>query len=79
MDVVEDNMDDEDVDIYVSPRRFVGRTPGPRATKQKIFEEDGGVINARGRNPSDNSISLGIENVKYNVPRGGAGKSVNFT
>lgn len=66
-DIADEDMDDDDVDVYVSPRRFVGRTPGPKATKQKIFEEDNAENNAAKGKPPDNSIALGIENVKYNV------------
>lgn len=32
--------DHDDVDVFISPRRFGGRTPGPQATMQKVFEEE---------------------------------------
>lgn len=73
-------MDSDDVNIYVSPRRFVGRTPGPRATKQRIFDEDQAAQNPGqaqtndkkpdGQKPTGHrGISLGVENVKYTFSR----------
>lgn len=51
---------DEDVDVYVSPRRFVGRTPGPKVTRQRVFEDD----EARKKKPQ-HEVTLGIGEVKY--------------
>lgn len=70
-DMEEDGLDSDDVNIYVSPRRFVGRTPGPKATKQRIFEEERAAQYAELRDNEQKpgghhrGISLGVENVKY--------------
>lgn len=70
----ENNIDGEDIDVFVSPRLFVGRTPGPKATKQRIFEEEriashNGRSHSVGKPADHNGITLGIENVRYTVSR----------
>lgn len=33
-------LDEDDIDLFVSPGRFGGRTPSAAATRLKIFQED---------------------------------------
>ncbi|PXF49824.1 hypothetical protein BWQ96_00476 [Gracilariopsis chorda] len=37
---MEGNNDQDDVNVYVSPKHFGGHTPGAKATRQKVFEEN---------------------------------------
>lgn len=79
-DAEDDGMDSDDVNIFVSPRHFVGRTPGPRATKQRIIDEEQAAQNL-GKSETDGQkpdgsrptghrgVSLGVENVKYTFSR----------
>lgn len=71
-----DDSDHEDVDVFVSPRRFGGRTPGPKATVQKIFEED----KAERERENAAKQELGFEGVKYNYDseRGGKFSHTNY-
>lgn len=57
--------DHEDVDVFVSPRHFGGRTPGPKATAQKVFEEEKAKANAREQSQDEAMQALGFEGVKY--------------
>lgn len=53
--------DKDDVDVYISPRRFMGCTPGPKATRKKILEEKQRKENeAQGE-----KINFGLEDVAY--------------
>lgn len=55
---------EDDVDLFVSPRRFGGRTPGPKATKQKVFDEE--LAKRASQNSERDDIP--IEDLKYNFP-----------
>ncbi|KAI0565482.1 hypothetical protein FGB62_17g217 [Gracilaria domingensis] len=37
---MEEHSDQEDVDVFVSPKRFGGHTPAAKAIKQKVFEDN---------------------------------------
>lgn len=73
----ESESDDDDVDLFVSPRHFVGRTPGPKATKQKIFEEkSSSTTHETTPQPRtlQSNLAFGIENVKYMINTDDSGK-----
>lgn len=67
----EEQIEKDDVDVYVSPRRFVGHTPGPKVTKQRVFED-----NQRRKNSAKkDDVGLSIESVKYHADKSGEGKA----
>lgn len=65
----DDSSDEDDVAVYVSPRRFVGRTPGPKATKQRIFDEAQQNQHAQTQGPSDSDPDADADDDADVTPR----------
>lgn len=66
--------DHEDVDVFVSPRHFGGRTPGPKATAKKIFEEDkakANIVEMSRRNAIAEQFPFEGVKYTYDSERGG--------
>lgn len=51
----------EDVDVYISPRRFMGCTPGPKASRQKVFQENEEERAQEEKKKKSENVTLGIE------------------
>lgn len=66
-----DNPEEDDVDIFVSPRRFGGRTPGAKETFKKVREEEEARKDA-GKGGTDSTNRF--EGVKYNFDPDRLGK-----
>lgn len=57
----------DDVDIFISPRRFGGRTPCAQATMQKVFEEQ----RAKSEGQSTEKDEDTFEGVRYRYDSSG--------
>lgn len=60
---------EEDVDVFVSPRHFGGRTPSAKETKKKVLEEE----QSKGSFGSGDS-AINFDRVKYNYDSEDTGK-----
>lgn len=55
--------DKEDVDVFVSPKRFGGHTPAAKATRQKVFEDN--LKRASLQQETSRSLQSNSERLKY--------------
>ena len=68
----------EDVDVFVSPRRFVGRTPGAKAFRKKVFEDNQKKVDEKVVKNEQNGSGFDLTEVKYDYELGGEkSKSMN--
>lgn len=63
---MDENEEKEDVDVFVSPRHFGGRTPGPKQTKRKVFEEEQSKKEKDKGNLETGDSTINFDRVKYN-------------
>lgn len=87
---LEEDDDSDECDVYVSPSHFVGRTPGRKATRQKIFEEQHSTRHdsappqskpvqqsmTEDRNDAKTSHPVHTGSVKYTIEHDQSGTSV---
>lgn len=58
----------DDVDVFISPRRFGGRTPCAQATMQKVFEEERAKSESQSAEKDDDTF----EGVRYKYDSSGS-------
>lgn len=62
---MEGNSDNDDVNVYVSPKHFGGHTPAAKATRQKVFEETLKRAAKEREDQKENQLRMGLSTHAY--------------